>query len=237
MLQFILVDSEEETRKKLINVINKVLFDKDIEYTVKEFSSCNNELKRIIRNNQPKVYLLDVKINSNTSGIDIGKNIRKYDLDSEILYVTNHDHMFEKVYRCVYKVFDFIEKYDNMEERVEKDINQIILRKWDKKKYMYSNNRVTYEIYLDNIMYIYRDTLERKVVIKTYDGSEFLINCNINEIMKKLDSRFAQVHRACIVNKDRVRVYNWQHGYFILDNKEKVNMLSKNYRMNIVSEN
>ena len=83
----------------------------------------------------------------------------------------------------------------------------------------------------DDILYLYRDTIERKIAIKTVNGNVFLVNKNINQIIEELDDRFIQVHRSCIVNKNRVNVYNWAGGYFILDTNEKVNMLSKKYKV------
>ena len=231
MLEFILVDDEKDMRDKERQIINDILLKTDLSYEIKEFSSLTNELKNVIISNNPKVYILDIDLNSKVNGLDIGKYIRNYDWDSELLYITSHDSMFEKVFRNIYKVFDFIEKFDSLEERFKKDLNQIILKKWDKKKFVYSNSRVTFEIFLDDILYLYRDTVERKIAIKTATGNVFLINKNINQIIEELDDRFIQVHRSCIVNKSRVNVYNWSSGYFILDTNEKVNMLSKKYKV------
>ena len=231
MLEFILVDDEKDMRDKERQVINDVLLKKDLSYEIREFSSLTNELKNVIISNNPKVYILDIDLNSKINGLDIGKYIRSYDWDSELLYITSHDRMFEKVFRNIYKVFDFIEKFDSLEERLKNDLNQIVLKKWDKKKFVYSNSRVTFEIFLDDILYLYRDTVERKIAIKTSTGNVFLVNKNINQIIEELDDRFIQVHRSCIVNKSRVNVYNWSSGYFILDTNEKVNMLSKKYKV------
>ena len=60
-----------------------------------------------------------------------------------------------------------------------------------------------------------------------------MLNKSILEISKELDGRFRQIHRACIVNKDRVNQFNWSKGYFQLDNGEKVDLCSKNYKENI----
>ena len=231
MLEFILVDDEKDMRDKERQIINDILLKTDLSYEIKEFSSLTNELKNVIISNNPKVYILDIDLNSKINGLDIGKYIRSYDWDSELLYITSHDRMFEKVFRNIYKVFDFIEKFDSLEERLKNDLNQIVLKKWDKKKFVYSNSRVTFEIFLDDILYLYRDTVERKIAIKTSTGNVFLVNKNINQIIEELDDRFIQVHRSCIVNKSRVNVYNWSSGYFILDTNEKVNMLSKKYKV------
>lgn len=231
MLSFILVDSSNEARQKVKKIINSVMITNDIEYEVKEFSNLTSELKDIINTNSFKIYILAIGLDSSVSGIDVGKVIRQNDWDSELIYLTNHDNMFEKVFRSVYKVFDFIEKFDSMEKRVEKDIRKIVTRKWDKSKYIYSNNRVNFEIFLDEILYIYRDTVERKLVVMTTNGYTHKLNKNINELLKELDGRFRQVHRSCIVNTDKVNLYNWAKGYFVLDNNDKVDLLSKKYRV------
>lgn len=147
MLEFILVDDEKDMRDKERQIINDILLKTDLSYEIKEFSSLTNELKNVIISNNPKVYILDIDLNSKINGLDIGKYIRSYDWDSELLYITSHDRMFEKVFRNIYKVFDFIEKFDSLEERFKNDLNQIVLKKWDKKKFVYSNSRVTFEIF------------------------------------------------------------------------------------------
>lgn len=231
MLKFILVDDEKEMRDKEKQVINDVLFSTDVQYEICEYKKLDDELKTVINEEGPKVFILDIDLNSKVNGLEIGKYIRKFDWDSELIFITNHDKMFEKVFRNIYKVFDFIEKFDSMEDRLSKDISQIMLKTWDKKKFTYSNSRVSFEIYLDDIMYLYRDTLERKVAIKTKNGNTFFVNRNINQIIDDLDDRFVQVHRSCIINKDKVNLYNWAAGYFILENNERVDMLSKKYKI------
>lgn len=230
MLTYVLVDDSERIRKLVKEIINKIMFQKDIDYVIREFDGLNDELKTIIADKTPKIYILDIEFRTAISGLDIGKYIRSYDWDSELIYLTGHDKMFEKVFRSVYKVFDFIEKFDSMDKRLGADIRKIISKNWDKRKLTFANNRVNFQIYLDEINYIYRDTVERKLAIKTSGGNTFLIAKNFNDILTFLDERFRQVHRSCIVNTDKVHLYNWAQGYFILDNMERVDMLSKKFR-------
>lgn len=231
MFKFIIVDDSEIMRNKEKAIINRVMFDKEEEYTIHEFSTFTPKLKEIIDEKVPKIFILDIELDKGKSGLDIGKYIRSDDWDSELIYLTSHDNMFERVFRTVYKVFDFIEKFDSMEKRLEEDLRKIFTKKWDKSKFIYSNNRVKLEIFLDDIYYIYRDTIDRKLVIKTGKGNTFLVNMNIMDMANSLDERFKQVHRSCIVNTDKVNLYNFAKGYFILDNNEKVDMLSKKYKI------
>jgi oligoendopeptidase F len=76
---------------------------------------------------------LDIELNSNLSGINIANKIREDDWESEIIFLTNHDNMFEQVYRSIYKVFNFIEKYHNFEERLSKDLAKIVNKNYDNK--------------------------------------------------------------------------------------------------------
>lgn len=227
---FVLVDDSEKMRQNVKQIINAVMLRTEINYEIKEFTHLDKNLKELIKSDSPKIYILDIELNDHCSGVDIGKYIRSRDLDSELIYLTGHDKMFEKVFRSVYKVFDFIEKFDSMDKRLETDIRKLIFKKWDKRKFVYTNSRVNYEVFLDEILYLYRDTIERKVVIKTTGGNTFLINKNINELVYELDERFRQVHRSCIVNTDKVHLYNWAKGYFVLENTDRVELLSKKYR-------
>ncbi len=230
MIKYIVVEDEDFYKSKIINVIDKAMFNNNTAYEVLYFSECNYKLKKEIEDTSvEKVFILDIELKSKYSGLDIAKKIRSLDWDSEIIFITNHDNMFETVHRTIFKIFCFIEKFQNMEDRLENHLKIIIDKKHDNKKFIYSNNKIDMQIYLKDILYIYRDTTERKLVIKTTNNN-FLVNLNLSVVLRKLDARFKQVHRACIVNTERVNLYNWGQGYFILDTKERVDMCSRNYK-------
>ena len=60
--------------------------------------------------------------------------------------------------------------------------------------------------------------------------NRYIVNMTIQNLLKVLDSRFIQVHRACVANSERITLFNWNEGYFELDNTDKVYMLSKSFR-------
>lgn len=230
MIKFIVVDDEKYELDRVEKIITNVIFKTETEYDIFKFTKYNTELEKIIKDNSvTKVYIIDIELDKNKSGLDIARQIRENDWDSEIIIITNHDRMFETVYKTIYKVFNFIEKFDNMESRLNADLKTIIRKTDDKKKFIYKNNKISLQIYLKDIMYIYRDTIERKLVIVT-TNNKYSVNMTIINILELLDKRFKQVHRACIVNDERVRLYNWNEGFFELDNTEKVYMLSKTFR-------
>lgn len=230
MIRFILIENDKQYITKYKNIIDKIMFNNSKNYEIKTFNELDNNLKNIIQDNSiTKIYILDIELKGKYSGLDIVKLIRENDWESEIIFTTIHDKMFETVYRSNLKVYDFIEKFYNLDKRLEQDIIKIISQKYDDNKFLYIDRKSDLQIYLKDILYMYRDTQDRKIVILT-NKNKFLANLTIKEALQKCDNRFRQIHRACIVNTNEVNLYNWSEGYFILKTGEKINLCSKFYK-------
>lgn len=234
MLNVVVVDDKTRSQEEINRIIKPLLFQYEELNDPIMFTGYNKELQKIIDDtSQRKLYLLDINLNSKITGLNIASLIRKEDWNSEIIFLTNHDNYFEQVYRNIFKVFDFIEKFDHLEERLTEDLRKILNKDYDKAMFKYSNSQINLQIYLSDILYIYRDTTERKLVIKT-TNNQFMVSKTLEEILLELDGRFKQVHRSCIVNINRVAKYNWSKGDFILDTSERVPLLSKKFKTEVV---
>ena len=233
MIKFIVLEDNQNFQETIISVIQKLVFKTNYDYEIEKYDKYNKKLKdSILDCSMRKIYILDIELENSKSGLEVAKEIRKVDWDSEIIFVTSHNKMFETVYRTIFKIFNFIEKFHNLEERLAEDLELILNQKADYKKFCFENNKIKIQIYLKDILYIYRDTHERKLVIKT-KNNKFLINMTINDMLANLDERFKQIHRACIVNTDVVNKYDWNKGHFVLDSGKQVELCSKNFRENV----
>lgn len=232
MVKFVVVDDDKEEILHIEKLLDEIVEEDKMVLT---FTKVNTELKDEIKNiDTHKVYILDIELGS-VSGITIARLIRSVDWDSEIIFITNHDKMFESVHRSVYEVFDFIEKFHEFDKRFKKDIKEILKRKLDNKMFTYkSSNNIDLCIYYKYIQYICVE--DRKLIIYADHGNKYTINLNLKDIGKYLDSRFVQCHKSCIVNKDRIQEKNFKEGYFKLDTGEKVYMLSKKYRKDLEND-
>ena len=236
MVKIIVVEDEETFKQRVKDVIAKLSFKNSEEIKVEYYTKYNKTLEKTIKDDSiRKIYIMDIGLESDISGIQIAKKIRTNDWESEIVFITSHDKMFETVYRSVYEVFDFIEKCHNMSERLETDLDVIFKKNFDNKMFTYSNRLFDLKIYYRSILYIYREKDERKLVIVT-ENNKFKVGLTIPEMLEKLDNRFKQCHRACIVNRNRVHKYDWNGGKFILDTKESVDMLSRKYKKEVLGE-
>lgn len=231
MIKFIIVEDDKKWTEEYERVINNVFFKSDKEYDIYTFTKYSDELKKIIHDNsEQKVYIMDLDLNnSKPTGMDILREIREDDWDSEIIVVTNHDRMFETVHKEIYKTLDFIEKFDNFEDRLKRDLKKIDKQKFDKGKFIYNSKKISLQIYLKDIQYIARDSVDRKLIIKT-TNNEFIVNLSIQEILEMLDERFKQCHRSCVINEDRVVEKNYIKSYFMTDTGEVVPLLSRRFR-------
>lgn len=224
MVRVVVVDDDKEELEHIKDLLDEVVKE---EKEVVTFTRLTDRLKKEIQNTDlRKIYVLDIEIGHKVSGISIAKLIRDVDWESEIIFITNHDKMFESVHRTVYEVFDFIEKFHEFDKRFKKDIQTILKRNFDNKMFVYKTNNIELNLYYKSILYIYRDTAERKLVIVT-DSNKYMIGLSIKEIIPYLDYRFVKCYKSCIVNTARVQEKNYKDGYFTLDNGEKVYMLSK----------
>lgn len=220
MVRFVIIDDDKEEIAHIKALLNEVV-PNDIE--VISFHKLNADLKEEIKNiDVRKVYILDIELGDKISGINIAKLIRDVDYESEIVFITNHDKMFESVHRGVYEVFDFIEKFHDFDKRFKKDIKDIVKRNFDNKMFKYK----VLSVYYREIMYIYTDG--RKLIIVT-PYNEYTVSMTIKEILTMLDSRFKQCHKSCIVNVDHIEKKDYKNGFIILDNGMKVDFLSKKY--------
>lgn len=238
MIKFIVVEDEPAVQENIKKILRTISIKKDENIEIVYFKKYSEELQKEIDNElYRKVYIMDIALESEVSGIEIAEKIRENDWDSEIIFVTCHEKMFETVHRKILEVFDFIEKFRNMESRLIEDIQRIFNKKIDNKLLKLNGKNIDVEIYMKNILYITRDKEERKAIIHTdTDKVSFKVGYSLNELLDMLDYRFVQTHKSCIANKERMIERNYTKGYFILNNGEKVELLSRKYRKEIEAE-
>lgn len=229
-MKYIIVDADTNSILKTKKIITKAIFKYNFTYEIKTYTHFTKELDEEIQDkSEVKTYILDIDLKSDVNGLQIAKSIRKKDIDSYIIFLTSHVAMFELIHRNLYNVFDFIEKFNDVETKLSRDIEAIAKYKLDNKVFRYISRNSEVKVLLKSINYIYRDTVDRHIIIVT-DKKEFSLSSSLKSALEQLDNRFIQVHRSCIVNKDNASFIDWSKGYFILNNGEKIERVSKNYK-------
>lgn len=126
MINFIVCEDSEIILERNIDVINKVMFNNNIEYRIYKFQSYNEELKNIIKEPlENKIYILDIELGSD-SGIDLAGDIRKIDLTSFIIISTVHSEYIPYTLKSKLLIFDYVSKLSNYNEDLSNAIKRIL---------------------------------------------------------------------------------------------------------------
>ena len=233
MINYIIIEDEVNYCKTYEKIIKEIMTNTEVKYNILNFSSYNNKLNQIINDNTNKIYLIDIGLNGNKTGIDIAKEIRLIDLNSEIIFITSEDLLFENVFKNVHKVYAFISKNYKMEIILNLVLKEIISYYLKNTKFFNLDKKGDSKVAISDILYIYRETSERKVYVVT-DKGKYPTYLNLKDILEQYGSYFIQIHRACLINPNKIGMYNWAESYFILKDGKQVFMCSKKYKNNAV---
>lgn len=234
MINFILCDDEVKYLDLMYDAVTKYMMKNDFEYKVHRFNDYDSHFMKMIGTKLPfKVYILDIETPTR-SGIDIARIIRNKDVDSVIIFLTGHQELSNVVIEQEFLFLAFINKFDNCKRRLMRSIDKALKVLKVKRNIKFSDNGITYTIALDDILYITKDSVSRKSIIKT-DFGEFPIGKTLNEMAKIIeDDNFIQTHRACIVNRQRVIGYSKTKRTIVFDNGETTDLVSSRFEGKLV---
>jgi len=230
MIKFVICDDEKIFRNDVRKVIDKIFMKNDLDYKVEEFSCYDKNFETVINDNvSSKIYILDIEIKNGISGIDIAKKIRKVDWNSIIIIVTSHSELGYEALKAQIMLLDFISKFDNCHSNLEKIILKAMKQINNKKILVFKSNGIDYRIFLDDIVYIVKDSIERKCIIKT-TYNEISVNKSLSELIGNLDDRFYLTHRSCVVNTEKILSIDWKNNIIKFNNGIGIDLLSRERR-------
>jgi two-component system response regulator AgrA len=232
MLNFIICDDNKVIRENVNKVITKLMLPTDIEYKVAEFEKYDKDFAQLIdRKTEKKIFILDVEMNSH-SGLDVARKIREKDWESIIIILTAHYELAYEAFKNRLLLLDFLSKFDNYEHNLYEALKTALKISHNKKQLSFESKRTSYRIDFDEILYIFKDTENRKTVIKTF-SKDYSVSLNLNEIEVMLPETFIKTHRACVVNSNNIKTVDFKENIIVFKNGEKINLLSKNYRKEV----
>ena len=229
MLNVIICDDNKRDLSKVVRVVDSFMKRNKYGYKIHCYSDYNAEFTKIIKSNIPfKIYILDIETPSR-SGIDIAREIRKKDLDSVIVFLTGHEELGNIVLKNDLMFLSFVNKFDNLENRLVDVLYKAINLVKKKQVLKIEDGNNTYIIDINDILYISKESVERKTIIIT-DYTEYRINLSMAKVYEMLDDRFIKTHRACIVNKLRITRIDRNKNNIYFDNNVSIDLLSNKYK-------
>lgn len=223
MLNIVVYGRSGPFMTKNINCIRLSLLNYDIDYRISKFDNYTSILDGIIRNNNKKIYLLD--ITSDDDVIDIALRIREYDYDSIIIMVCSNNRDNISLLKNRLMILDLICYDDKYEERLIDDVGMAVSIIGKHREFVFKYNRVVYRIPINEITYIEKEPDIKRCIIHTVKNS-FFITGTLNYILSQLDNSFVRTHQSCIVNLNNIKRIELGSNMIIFKNDDRTDMLN-----------
>lgn len=235
MVNFIVCDDHKYIRESVEKVIDQVMMKNSNAYRKHIFEDYNEDFNKIMNSKlASKVYILDIETKT-SSGVLVADKIRENDIDSIIIFLTSHEEMAYEIIKSQYMCLTFISKKDNYIKILKQAITKAISLIGKKQAIRFRHQGVLYTLPVSDIMYITRDSVERKSIIVT-DYGIFLNPMGLNQLALILKDTFIQTHRACFINKNRYRKIDMRKKKIVFDNGEEIDLLSDSYKKEVCKE-
>lgn len=233
MYNFIICDDNQRDLKRLNTMIEKYMFKSDLKYEVLSFSDYDDDFLKIVSRKMPgKIYILDIEAPTR-SGIDIARIIRRRDYNSALIFVTAHEELGQIILKKHFRFLAFINKFDEFEKNFTETLDEAVTALEQKQIVRFSDGSNIVTLEHNDIVYITRDSVERKTVIN-YGENEVKVNIPLSRLKKMLTDDFIETHRSCIVNKKRIISYNKNQKVIKFDNGDTTDLISSKFKGELI---
>lgn len=233
MIDFVICDDNLKIVNEAAAVVNRVMISNNMNYKINKFTDFDDKFMNIMNNSSNyKIYILDIDMPSH-SGIDIARKIRSKDKNSAIIFLTGHEELGFVVLKGCLNFLTFISKYDDYNRNLEEAVIEALNTLAAKQAIEFVEHGVKYCLLLNSILYVTRDTFERKTIIKT-DSNEYKVYIPLEKFNMLTKDRLTKTHKSCLVNMNRVEKLDANHNLITFDNGLVIDLLSNKYKKELV---
>ena len=215
MLNIIICDDEKKYVDNLKTVVEEFFKKINAGVTITSYTDGDELLNEKIK---ADIVFLDIEM-KRVDGITVAEEIRRYDMNVPIIYVTSYVDYWRKAYSV--HAFDFITK-PYTKEQVEKVLSDFVhmVEETEEKKVLLKTQDCTVNIRQNDIYYFMIE--KKKQVLMAAVNGNYIVKENLKDIYEKLDKdMFYFSHKSSIVNLRYVE--RLENGYdIIMDNGEFV---------------
>ena len=232
MYNVIICDDIEKDRKKVETAVREFFTSRKLECRIHLFQDYNSDFYKMVKSSLTnKIYLLDIETPSR-SGIDVARDIRDIDVGCVIAFLTGHVELGHVLLNDDIMFLSFISKFNDFDNRLNKCLSKAIKVFSHKSVIKINEHNITYTIDLDDILYITKESFERKTIIITSRGS-IKTSKTLREIISMLDDRFVQTHRACYINKEKVLSIDKTNKKIVFKDNQTTDLLSDRFKKGV----
>lgn len=227
LLSFVICDDSQNSIIRLSKMLESIIIENNLNGQLVFTSQNPNELLHYTKINKVNVAILDIDLNNEMSGLKLAENIRKYDKEIYIIFITGHLEFGLVAYK--YKTFDYIAKPVTTER-----FKETIIRLFDdvtnsNNKYIRLNHNKTI-IPESSVKFIQKNGM--KLIFST-DTRKYEVYDSFNKIEPILPKQFIRCHKSYIVNIDKISNIDTVSNVISFTNNEKC-YIGPKYKNNLM---
>lgn len=226
-MNIVICEDDSGCRKTVVKIVSDYMEEIHEDYKIFEFEDFDAKFNKVLMSKCKKIYILDIETPS-ASGIDVARQIRKNDTESVIIFVTGHDEYGKLVLKRNIMCLSFINKFEDLKFELRTSLKDACHYLKNDKVIKITDSNVTYNIRLNKVLYITKDSVERKTIVKM-DNTEYHLNLSLKSVKDLFGDKFVQTHRSCYVNESRVEKINHKNKTITFDNGVVIDLLSSTY--------
>lgn len=200
MLSFVICDDNSNTLNQISKMLGTIFVKNDFDANISFKTTSEKELLNYINHNSVDILVLDIQLNSKSTGLDIANKVREHNKNCYIIFTTAHSEFVFLAYQC--KTFDYLCK-PITKERLEETILRLfedIKGDTRSNKYIKLDNKNTI-INENEIQYIKRDGM--KLVFHT-PTRNYEAYSSFAKLQKQLPKNFIRCHKSFIANINNI---------------------------------
>lgn len=198
MLNFVICDDNSNILNKFPKILEDIFVKHGYDAKIGLATDDVHKLFKYINNNKTDVFILDIDLKSEHSGLDIASKIRESNKEAYFIFSTAHLEYAMVAYK--FKTFDYLPKpvtSERLEDTIVRLFNDVNSKP---KKFIKIDNKNTI-IDENEILYIKRDKM--KLVFHTKER-DYETYSSFNKIHSQLPKNFVRAHKSFIVNVDNI---------------------------------
>ncbi len=220
MVNIIIVEDNKSYRVRTKDIIESYMMNTNINYTIKTFESYTDKLKKIVEHSDDGhyIYILDIELQNDDSGIDIANDIRsKCDYDSIIILETGYKELLSEAQRLRLALLDYVCKSVNYDKNIIELVDLSLGIFGYKKSIKFQVEKVDYNLKYDDVYRIETDTMERKCVITT-KNKKYDVKKPLYFFERQVNRDFYKINKGCIINTKKIKKCDFNKNAITFDN-------------------
>lgn len=216
-------------RNKLRKMIENIIVMEELDMEIVSVTADPYEILDYTKSTEEVgIYFLDIDLQADMNGLDLAKEIRKYDPRGFIVFVTTHSEFSYMTFQYRLEAMDYILK-DDEDNAIRHRIYECLLNADE--RFSSGNNRIQdiftfkvneryYTIAYDDIIYFETSPTIHKVILHGKNRvTEFY--AKIKDLEEILDERFYRCNRSFLLNKKNIKEVDIKEKKVIMINGEK----------------